>query len=196
MWPFKHKQVCQPARSEFDLAEYELTVEEKHSIRAVFKNFIASDGTRIGMETHPPEVTRGLSALGLWHYAEQEMEAAEFYAHPSQRATRTDVIDKAIQAISKAYSIHRLPIYLFDLARYLNVRGLPGPAREAFRDFLLAQSKYKEGSYDHLFMHGRDIEQAIQETEESLTGMQETFSEDDPRSLHNRQSYKRQFPGW
>lgn len=173
MWLFKHKDSPQG----FNPEHYNITPEEKEAIANAFRNFYSPDGRQIGLEAHPPEVTRGLVAYGLWMFAEQRIEGAEFIMHTPNRIEVGAMMDEAVQAIRKAHAIHRLPIYLYDMARYLQTKGNLRGARDAYRDFLMNQAQYRPLTYDDMFLRHRDIDQAIQDTNEQLAEIQRELTQ-------------------
>ena len=191
MWPLKHK----PEPGEFDPDHYHITDSEKETIAFVFHNFATPDGQHIGMEMHPPPVMRGLVAHGLWRHAEQCVESADYIAHSPNRADFEGMMDEAIRAIRKAYAIHHLPIYVYDLASYLRKRGMDGPAREAYGDYLLAQSHYRPVVYDDMFLHERDLDEAIEDTKQQLSGLHERKPET-PQPKYNPSATHRHPRTW
>lgn len=169
MWPFKRE----PEPGEFDPRRYQITDEEMSNIRATFDFFVTPEGRRIGTEAHPPEVMRGLVARGLWDFAEQKVESADFISHTANRADKDAILNLAIQAIKKAYAVHHLPIYLSDLARYLEKKGHADFAKDTYRQFLDAQSRYRPLTYDYMFTNDRDVDEAVRAAERKLSGVEE-----------------------
>lgn len=147
---------------------YNLTAEERHYVASVFKLFTSPEGRHIGQENHPPAIRRGLVALGLWQCAEQKMATAEFY---SRSPYREAFAKQAIVTIKKAYAIHQLPIYLFDLACYLKAAENISAARCIYRAFLQAQELYNPGEFDFMFLSDRDIGKAIHQAQEGLKNL-------------------------
>ncbi len=187
-WLFKHKESPQG----FDPDRYNITADEKESIANAFHNFAGPDGRRIGLEPHPPEVTRGLVAYGLWMFAEQRMDSAEFIVLTPNKLEAETVMAEAVQAIRKAHAVHRLPIYLYDMARYLQRKGDLRAARDTYREFLMAQAQYRPLTYDDIILHYRDVDQAIEDTKGQLAQIQGELSQKpespklhpDPPSTH------------
>lgn len=159
MWPFTKKEPVSL------LDRFHLTPEEKREVSIIFDSFTTPQGRKIGKEPHSPAVNRGLTAYALWNYAEQKMLAADLDPNSLNREL---LIDTAVEAIRKAYQIHHLPIYLFDLAQYLEANGRLTAADTAYRAFLEDQAEYKSGEGDYIFLQHRDIEKSLQDAEESM----------------------------
>ena len=159
MWPFKKK--------EFTLDQFGLSPEEKREINDFFNTFTTADGRRIGREAQTPAVLSGLVAHGLWNFAEQKIVAADF---DYQSIHREALINKAVTAIKKAYAIDSLPIYLYDLANYLELVGKTLAADEALEAFLEAHDAYEPRSHDEIFLSKRDIEAAVADAKQKLGG--------------------------
>jgi len=164
MWPFNRE----PEPGEFDLDHYQITPDEEREIRVVFDTFLTPDWRRIGKEVHTLEVHKGLVAHGLWNYAEQKMVSADFFWRDGSREA---FINQAICSIKKAYAIHHLPIYLFDLARYEEAIGRPADAGDAYRAFLEAHTQYELSEFDHLLLRDRDLGEAVQLAKERVAAL-------------------------
>jgi hypothetical protein len=80
------------------------------------------------------------------------------------------LLDKAVKAQMKAYAIHNLPVYLFEVARLFERAGDVAKAKEFFRQFLTAQSTFQPDRIDTLFLKqtGFDISSAITAAKEKL----------------------------
>jgi len=159
MWPFDKQETGQ------SLDRYHLTTDEKQQVSAIFDSFATPEGRKIGREPHSPAIRRGLTAYGLWNYAEEKVLAADGNADSLNRET---LLNRAIEAIKKAYQIHRLPIYLFDLGKYLEANGRLSSADQAYKAFLEDQAEYKPGEGDYVFLRSRDIPKAIVEAKDAL----------------------------
>ena len=158
MWPFKKK--------EFTLDQFGLTFEEKREVSDFFNTYTTPDGRRIGREAHSVQVLGGLVAYALWHYAEQKITAADF---DYQAIHREALINQAIGAVKKAYSIHPLPIYLYDLANYLELVGKTSISDQALEAFLRAQEQYEPQDYDDFFLYKRDVGTALADAKQKLS---------------------------
>ena len=164
MWPFAHE----PEPGEFDLDRYQLTPEEEKAIGIVFKTFLTPDGRRVGEEVHSLEIQKGLIAHGLWNCAQQKMVAADFFRRDGGREV---YVKQAIRSIKKAYAIHHLPIYIFDLATYEEAIGRQAAAGDAHRAFLEAHSQYELTGFDHLLLRDRDLCKAVQQAVERTNAL-------------------------
>lgn len=132
---------------------FELTEEEKWEVDKMFgllKDYYA-----------PPSVAdklkQGLTARGLANYAADQIMNAELL---SQSAEREISLNKAIAAIGKAYSIYPLPIYLYDLACYFELKDMRNEAKEMYERFLTRQAEYKIEQLDQIFLGDRNIDEA------------------------------------
>ena len=165
MWPFSKKPkfpgVKRTAPGDFT---FDITEEEQQEINKLFDSLK-------DYRVHPDfadTLTRGLTARGLANYAADKIVVAEL---PSQQNIREEHINKAIASISKAYSIYPLPIYLYDLARCLEMRiNDDDKVRDTFKLFLKRQSEYKLGQLDEIFMGGWNIEDATKDAAQKLHG--------------------------
>lgn len=158
MWPFKKKG--------FSLDQLGLTPEEKREVSDFFHSYTTPDGRYIGREAQSTSVIKGLVAHGLWKFAEQKIVSADF---DFQSVHREALINKAISAVRKAYTIHPLPIYLYDLANYLELNGKTLAADEALQAFLKAQEQYEPEDHDEIFLHNRDLEAALADAKQKLS---------------------------
>ena len=158
MWPFKKK--------EFTLDQLGLTAEEKREVGDFFSSYTTPDGRYIGREAQSIAVLSGLVACALWNFAEEKITAADF---DFQAIHREALINKAINAVRKAYSINPLPIYLYDLANYLELNGKTLAADQTLEAFLQAQAEYEPQPHDEIFLHNRDIEAALADAREKLS---------------------------
>ena len=142
---------------------FDLTEEE---ILEVNKTFDLLKGYAV----HPSvadKLKQGLTARGLANYAADRIMWAEF---PSQQTERESNINKAVAAIGKAYSIYQLPIYLYDLACYFELKDMRNEAREMFERFLARQAQYKGDQLDQIFLGDRDVDEAKTLASQKLHG--------------------------
>ena len=158
MWPFKKK--------EFTLDQLGLTAEEKREVGDFFNSYTTPDGRYIGREAQSIAVLSGLVACALSNYAEEKITAADF---DYQAIHREALINKAINAVRKAYSINPLPIYLYDLANYLELNGKTLAADNALKAFLEAHEQYEPEDHDDIFLHNRDLEAALADAKQKLS---------------------------
>lgn len=147
-----------PATQTFDLTE-----EETIEVNMMFN--LLKD-----YAVHPSvadKLTQGLTARGLSNYAADQIMKAEF---PNQSAERENCINKAVAAIGKAYSIYQLPIYLYDLACYFELKNMGNEAKKMYKLFLARQAEYKSDQLDHIFLGERSIDEAKGYASQKLRG--------------------------
>lgn len=163
MWPLKKKSRYPGMQA--DKAgnfTFVLTEEEKNAVEEEFTPFK-------GYYLRPDikeQTENALVARGLAHYAERQIMLSTFDSHKTEMSK---LIDKAIAAISKAYSYYSLPIYLYDLACFMEMAGQKEKARDIFRDFLDTQGKYKPAEIDQALLLDRDINDAIRKANLKVT---------------------------
>jgi len=130
----------------------EFTEEEQIAIENTYRLFK-------GHYVHPgcaEDFNSGLMAYSLSTYA------ADTYIFDVQSyQDSTPNLQKAISSITKAYSVHKLPIYLYDLANYLEREGKFAEAKNTYMKFLDAQSSYSIDPIGKMFLAQRDLEKAI-----------------------------------
>ena len=121
-----------------------------------------------------PKVKDGIAAQGLAEYVEHLLRQGEDCGSDAKIAT---MMDKAIKGQMKAYALHSLPIYLFQLAELFELAGNATKAREFFQHFLRAQDAFKPDQIDNLLLNqmGLDLakvveaaKQRVAETEPNL----------------------------
>lgn len=157
MWPFRKKHDLPGIkRDEKGNLVFELTEEEHKEIEKAFKMF---EGYMIHTN-FVDDIQKATTAFALSSYAKKQVMMSEM---ESQRENRDKFLEKAIAAITKAYSIYQLPIYIYDLACFVEMAGRIDAARNLFRDFLKKQLNFKLGNIDELLMRQRDIYEAIKD---------------------------------
>ena len=102
-----------------------------------------------------PDYLRGLTALGV---AQQGAWLAESGNNPAG----------AIAAVSKAWVLCPLPIYLHDLSRYLALSGDVTQSRAVLGEFLRAQEAWQAGPHDAVLLAGRDVAMAVADARQRL----------------------------
>ena len=147
-----------PATPTFDLTE-----EEQLEVNLMFD--LLKD-----YAVHPSvadKLKQGLTARGLASYAAVQIMKAEM---PSQSAERENCINKAVAAIGKAYSIYQLPIYLYDLACYFELKNMRNEAKKMYELFLVRQAEYKSDQLEQIFLGERNIDDAKRHASQKLSG--------------------------
>jgi hypothetical protein len=157
MWPFRKKiNLLGFKKDKEGNLTFDLTEEEQQEVENTFKIFE-------GYYVHPDyvdDIQKGTTALALSNYAKEQVVISQM---ESQKENRKRLLEKAISATTKAYSIYPLPIYLYDLACFLEMVGKTVESKHAFRDFLKKQSEFKFKQLDVLFLKYRDIDEAIED---------------------------------
>lgn len=135
---------------------FDLTEEEQQEVEDTFKGF---EGYKFNPAV-ADDIKKGTTAFALSNYATAQVGMSEI---ESQKEKREKLLEKAIAAIAKAYSIYQLPIYIYDLACFTEMAGRIDVARNLFREFLKKQLKFKPGQIDELLFKQRDIDEAIKD---------------------------------
>jgi hypothetical protein len=107
-----------------------------------------------------------LMAQGLNEYVEDLMRDIK----ERSDAPIAAVMDKAIAAQKKAYTIHNLPVYLFQLAGMFEFTGDAVKAREYFQQFLRAQGEFKPDGTALVFLEqmGFDLPKMVTAAKEKV----------------------------
>ena len=157
MWPFSKKlNLLGFERDKDGNLIFNLTEEEQQEVENTFKLFE-------GYKVHPDavdDIQKGTIAFALSNYAKELVVISEM---ESQRENREKLLDKAMAATAKAYSFYQLPIYLYDLACFMEMGSIIDESKQLFRDFLKKQSNFKPTQLDVLLLRQRDIDEAIKD---------------------------------
>lgn len=169
MWPFSKKVNLSGFKKDNQgNLMFELTEEEKQEVQKVFDMFKRPDDEFVVKAEAADEIQRGMTAQGLFHYAKDQIMQSEF---DSNKDKKKEFIDKAIASISKAYSFCPLPIYMYDLACFMEMNGKINEAKNAFASFLELQKDFKPSQIQEMLLNAqsRDIDEAIKDAK-SKTG--------------------------
>jgi hypothetical protein len=168
MWPFS-KKLKLPG-IEWDAngrISFTLTDEEEAEVNSFFRMLKESNQeTEQGTWYIHPEAHKATTAWVLIGYARSQVILAE--------TSDKGVVDKdlcfrkALAAASKAYSLHSLPIYMFDMGCIFEMLGDSASAQGAFRSFLESQPKFKANDVDKIALSQRDVEAALREARERI----------------------------
>lgn len=137
----------------------EFTEEESEAVDRTLKRYAASGGPGFVV---PQKVKDGMIARGLVEYVEGLIDSlSRLRSSDSEKAVT--LMDKAVKALMKAYAIHNLPVYLFQIAGTFELLGDAGDARESFGLFLQVQNNFKPDQIDTLFLSqaGFDIPKIV-----------------------------------
>jgi hypothetical protein len=100
-------------------------------------------------------LTNGMKAQALMEYAEV------LVAQLGESDEDTVIsIEKAIQAQAKAYALHNLPVYIFQLAEMYEVAGDTTKAKEFLKYFLRAQQEFTPDEIDNLLLDQSEFDMA------------------------------------
>lgn len=167
MWPFSKKANFPGIkRDNQGKLTFELTEGEKHEVQKVFDMLLKSpDGEFYIKEEAADEIQRGMIARGLFNYAIDQIMLS---THASNETKFKEFIHKAIASISKAYSFCPLPIYIYDLAYYMEMDGDSEEAMSTFKYFLELQNSFKPSQIQKILLKGlpRDVDEAIRDAKE------------------------------
>jgi len=99
----------------------------------------------------PVKVESGIMAIALTEYA------ADLLAQNDDDGSE-ESLTKATQAQAKAYALHNLPVYLFQLAGMFEAAGDVGKARDFLQRFLRAQQEFTPDGIDRLLLDHRGFD--------------------------------------
>lgn len=102
-----------------------------------------------------------IPVMGLMHYA-------YFLVREYLREESKGKIDNAIAAISKAYLIHPLPIYLYDLGRFFEYSGNYDAAKQSYIDYIDAEKNYKPVTLDEMLIKDHNIPFIMSDAKERI----------------------------
>jgi hypothetical protein len=148
----------------------EFTEEENKAINSSLEKY-----DRIGHANAPegstmyihPKAKNGMAAKALTEYVEDLMVELQDCGSNEEMAS---LMEKAIKAQMKAYAIHNLPVYLFQLAGMFELSGDTSKAKDFFAYFLRAQDEFKPDKVDTVFLNeaGFDMPRVIALAKEKL----------------------------
>lgn len=128
------------------------TADEQKAMSRATERFkaVLKDDTPEGTQMFtPPKVANAISAQGLTEYVEdlqREIQNSDF------AAATTNLVDKAVKAQGKAYTLHNLPIYLFDLAGIYGRAGYEAKSQEFSQLYQRAQDEFEPDEIDRIFL--------------------------------------------
>jgi hypothetical protein len=125
--------------------------EQKAMTRATerFNAVLANDTPEGTQMFTPPKVANALSAQGLTEYVEDLQRDIQNSGFATANA---NLVDKAVQAQSKAYALHNLPIYLFRLAGVYEGAGNEAKSQEFSQPYQRAQDEFEPDQIDKIFL--------------------------------------------
>lgn len=159
MWAFKHKPDLPGITiSENGELTFELCDDEKDEVQIVMRDFEEKTKDRFFREDELDEIERGFIAWALYTYA---CNQAALVAYDSTADEAKCHVTNAASAALKAYSIHPLPIYLYDYGFFMGMLTEEEIAKEVFSRFLDLQAQYVPSQVGQLFLKRRDVQDAI-----------------------------------
>ncbi len=129
---------------------FELTEDEQIAVQENFQMF---KGYHIHKSIYEV-LQNALIATALDDYAQSQAEYAK--SAPILKE-KMDFLEKAVAAILKAYLSYQLPIYIYDLACFLEMLGWEGEAMDMFSMFLHEQDQYEETQIDETSLKLKSI---------------------------------------
>ncbi len=168
MWPFiKNSKLPGIKPHQNGRVSFTLTDEEEVEVNRLFEMLKDScQETGPGAWYIHPEAHKAMTAWALIGYAQSQVTLAELA--DGQVVDRNLCFRKALAAASKAYSLHSLPIYLFDMACILELLADTASAQDAFRSFLESQHKFKPSDVDRITLENRDVDAAIRQANQRI----------------------------
>jgi len=146
MWPFRKK--VNPLgfrRDESGALAFDLTPEEQREVDQTMKAF---EGYVVNPQ-YAEEVRCSIIARGLSNYAVS--------------CVLGDQMEEAFAAVTKAYSIFPVPIYLYDGACFLEKMGRAREAADLYRKFLASESAFEATPIQKALLQDRDIFEAVKD---------------------------------
>lgn len=170
MWPFPKKSnllgVEQHSNGQIS---FTLTEEEEAEVNRFFQMMKGtSQKAEQGTWYIHPDAHKAMTAWALIGYAQSQVTLAEM---ADKSVVDKDLcFRKAVAAASKAYSLHSLPIYLFDMGCIFEMLGDTASALGSFRSFLELQRKFTPSDVDRITPKHRDVDAAVIEARDRLHG--------------------------
>ena len=133
--------------------EVELTEEEREAVNRTLGRFaaVAKAQAPEGMYAAVSlKMRNGMIAQGLTEYVEDVMGQLR---HCESNTEVPSLMNKGIKAMMKAFAIHNLPVYLFQIAGMFELVGDSVNAKKFYRDFLQQQRTFKPDGTDATFQN-------------------------------------------
>lgn len=158
MWPFRRKgaglsgsQVGRKGNGTCVLtAEEQRYVDKEFQL---FKDYAVHEQVK-------GQFRRLVMARGLARYANTQITIAGV---GSGEGRQREPVERAIAAISRAYSLCCLPIYLYDMATFVEMTGKLDTAQNLFEAFVEQQATFEPDQIEAAFLRERDIEEAVRD---------------------------------
>ncbi len=146
-----------------------LTVEEMKTIIKTFEEFNLFSSKYV-----LPKIIDVVIARGLNNYVDElwtDMKAERESLSDDEIIVE---MKKARAAQYKAFVMHSLPIYLYNMAILLKGGGNTRESKDFYRDFLIAQAEFRPDDVDTIFIEymakmGVDMEKVIEKAEKEIS---------------------------
>jgi hypothetical protein len=167
MWLFKNKSKLPGVEQHPDVQiSFTLTSEEEAEVNNFFQMLKdSSQETEQGELYIHPDAHKAMTAWALIGYAQNQVTLGEM----ADNVDKDLCFRKALAAASKAYSLHSLPIYMFDMGCIFRMLGDTASAQNAFKSFLESHRKFKPSDVDNIALRQRDVEAAVREASEGIS---------------------------
>lgn len=166
MWPFNKKPNPPGFKKDYQgNVTLELTDEERQVVQEVFDTLKIQHPERKFYAEK--DTVDGMTSMGLFNYAREQVRLA--YSE-SNKSREKEFIEKAIASILKAYNFCPLPIYIYDLACFLEMSGKNDNAKKVLTDFLKSQESFKPTQLQKSLLDAqdRDMEEVLKNTKNKL----------------------------
>lgn len=126
-----------------DVLLTQLTAEEQQEVQTIFQIATKNDGGRfIGPEESREKMQRHLIGMALYGYADRLYSFARIKLQ-QQEPGAAEPLKKALVAYFKARAVDSSqPVYLFGLARCLELAEMAPEAAEGYQAFIREQSRF------------------------------------------------------
>ena len=137
----------------------DFTEEEAGAVQRSLDAYVAAAGTPpLGQKlvVHQ-KVTCAMMAHGLRDYVESIVQSVIF--NPND-PSKDQLLQKAISAQNKAYSLHGLPIMLYQIAGLYELNGATDSAAKYFMEFIRVQENFSPDKIDKTYLELIGISQS------------------------------------
>lgn len=143
--------------------DVKFTSDEQKAISLATERFsavLANDAPEGTSGFVPPKVANAISAHGLMEYVEGLQREIQ---NSNSASVTTDLVDKAVKAQMKAYALHNLPVYLFQLAEMYDCAGDEAKRQEFSQLFQRARDKFEPDQIDKIFLELIETVEALRD---------------------------------
>ena len=139
---------------------FELTEDENREIKYMFDMFKSDEGYAVIKNEVAEKFHQGITAEGLLSYAEKELILAKTVADKK----------RALASVIKAFTIYRLPIYAFKIAKIAEPINCE-VAKNFYKIFIEEEKNFKPDQMDGLFLkhyHNYQREELLKSAESKI----------------------------